>query len=534
MDKKRPDLMIVNPSTNKEVYEELSNDAALEPPFLAALAAGYIRDNGFSVDLLDANVDGLSQERTAEIIKKANPRLIAIIAHGHQPSASSQLMGAIGKLCRELKKITDLPIFLSGIHPSSLPERTLREEACDYVARGEMFKTLLTLLKFLDSKDLAQVPGLCYLDNGKFIINKAAPLIENLDKELSNVAWDLLPGFDKYRAHNWHVFGEDMQRSPYGALYTSLGCPFRCSFCCINAEFKASIADNKVLGSHEGSDEDRLKTLDETIPRIRYWSPDTIIKHLDYMAKKGVKNIKIIDEMFVLNKLHVEGIADRIIERGYKFNIWAYARIDTVRDVELLKKMKKAGINWLALGIESANQSVRDGADKGFTNETIFKHVKQVRDAGINVIGNYMVGLRNDTPESIRQTFEMAKSLKTEWFNVYATMAYPGAPDYAWTKQRGISLPGDKGIPGGWTAYSHHSQYALPLEGEHVTAAEALRARDDFYHNLIEEEDYLAFLKEKFGEKIVNYVKSKIGKRIKRKLLEEPHRVILDSIQKHE
>mgnify|MGYP001570420325 CR=1 FL=1 len=523
MEEENLDLMLVNPSTNEEVYESLSKEAALEPPFLAALTAGFIRDHGFKVALLDANVEGLTQEKTAEIIKKNNPRLIAIIAHGHQPSASSQLMGAIGKLCKEIKKITNTPIFLAGIHPSSLPERTLREESCDFVARGEMYYTILNLLEYLDTKNFEKVPGLCYLDkDGKFIANKAAPLIENLDKELSNVAWDLLPGFDKYRAHNWHVFGENLNRSPYGALYTSLGCPFRCSFCCINAEFKASIADNKNPDSNKGSDDDRLKSIDAAIPRIRYWSPDTIIKHLDYMASQNVKNVKIIDEMFVLNKYHVKGICDKIIERGYKFNIWVYARIDTVKDIELLKKMKQAGINWLALGIESANVEVRHGADKKFSNDDIIKNVRQVQEVGINIIGNYMVGLRNDTPETIKQTFEMAKKLKTEWFNIYATMVYPGAPDYSWARSRGMKIPGDPGIPGGWTAYSHHSWYTLPLDGEYITASEALKARDDFYQGMVSDPEYLQFLKDKFGEKVADYVRSKIGKRINRRILTDP------------
>ena len=369
------DLLIVNPSTNEEVYEALSGEyAALEPPFLSALTAGFIRDHGFKVDLIDANVFEMTQEKTAHLVKEANPKIVAIIAHGHQPSASSQLMGAIGKLCKEIKKITNVPIFLAGTHPSSLPERTLREEKCDFVARGEMFYTLLGLLENIDSKNFDEVEGLCYLDSdGKFIINKAAPLIKDLDKELSNVAWDLLPSFDNYRCHNWHAFGENLNRSPYGAIYTSLGCPFRCSFCCINAEFKASIADNKNEGAYKGTDEDRLKVLDETIPMIRYWSADTIIKHLEYMAKKGVKNLKIIDEMFVLHKKHIESIADKIIEKNLDFNIWAYARVDTVKDKELLDKMKKMGVNWLVLGIESANTDVRQGADKRFSNRYIYK-----------------------------------------------------------------------------------------------------------------------------------------------------------------
>ena len=75
------------------------------------------------------------------------------------------------------------------------------------------------------------------------------------------------------------------------------------------------------------------------------------------MNTYGVRNIKFADEMFVLNQRHVLGICDLIIERGYDLNIWAYARVDTVKD-GMLDKLKRAGFNWLALGIEAANDGV--------------------------------------------------------------------------------------------------------------------------------------------------------------------------------
>ncbi len=531
MSTKGPDVLLVNPSTNEEVYGELAaSNAAREPPFLAALTAGFIRKKGYSVDLLDANVDGLSQQRTAELIQDANPGLVAIIAHGHQPSASSQLMGAVGKLCKEVKGRTNLPIFMSGIHPSSLPERTLREEACDYVAHGEMQYTLLGLLQGSDRPE--KIPGLCYLDNGGvFHANQAASLIKNLTEEFSDVAWDLVPPFSKYRTHNWHAFEDIDTRSPFGALYTSLGCPFKCTFCCINAEFKASIADNQPGIANKGSsDLERLVALDQVNPAIRYWNPQWAVDQITYMAEQGVRHIKIIDEMFYLNPQQLEGIANGLIERGLgdKLNFWAYARIDTIKDNPArLDKMKKAGFNWLCVGIESANTEVRHGADKKFKNEMIFERVRQIENAGINVLGNYMVGLRTDTQESMKQTYQMAKELMTAWFNVYATMAYPGAPDYHWAKQKGVQLPGDPGVPGGWTAYSHHSWYTLPLSTERLSAAEVLDFRDTFYHAIVEDPSYHELLRRRFGEsqgqKIINNLGGK--KKIARRILGDPQPV---------
>lgn len=67
-----------------------------------------------------------------------------------------------------------------------------------------------------------------------------------------------------------------------------------------------------------------------------------------------------------------------IIKRGLKFNMWAYARIDTVRE-DQLALFKRAGINWLALGIEASNQEIRKSIDKGR-----FKNSKYKRHSNIN------------------------------------------------------------------------------------------------------------------------------------------------------
>ncbi len=92
-----------------------------------------------------------------------------------------------------------------------------------------------------------------------------------------------------------------------------------------------------------------------------------------------MRNIKIADEMFVLNRRHVLGICDRIIERGYDLNIWAYTRVDTIKD-GMLDKLKAAGFNWLAIGIEAGAARVRADVDKAFGQEEVYRVIDQVRE----------------------------------------------------------------------------------------------------------------------------------------------------------
>ena len=121
------------------------------------------------------------------------------------------------------------------------------------------------------------------------------------------------------------------KKKPFAALYTSLGCPYKCSFCMIN------IINREDLGENVTS---------ENSNKFRWWPPEFIIKQFDFLANQGVKNIKIADELFVLNPNHFLKICDLIIERGYEFNIWAYSRIDTCKP-EYLEKLKKQELTGL-------------------------------------------------------------------------------------------------------------------------------------------------------------------------------------------
>src|SRR3989338_11346594 len=101
-----PDLLLVNAgNTRKKVYQDLSKSfSAIEPPFWAALTAGFLRKRGYNVAILDANAENLTHEETAERIKILNPRLVDIIVYGQQPSASTQLMGEVLSLTKEIDR----------------------------------------------------------------------------------------------------------------------------------------------------------------------------------------------------------------------------------------------------------------------------------------------------------------------------------------------------------------------------------------------------------------------------------------------
>src|SRR2546430_11861214 len=117
--------------------------------------------------------------------------------------------------------------------------------------------------------------------------------------------------------------------------------------------------------------------------------------------------------MSVLNRRHVLAVCDGIIERGYDLNVWAYTRVDTIKD-GMLDKLKAAGFNWLAFGIEAGADRVRADVDKAFAQDEVYRVIEGVRAAGINVIGNYIFGLPEDDADTMRATFELALDLNCE------------------------------------------------------------------------------------------------------------------------
>jgi len=488
------DLLIVNPGGQDRVYQSLGAGlTAVEPPLWARLIAGYVMDRGFSARILDTDAENIGPDAAAQIAVEHSPRLTAVVVYGHQPSASTQQMAAAGAVCRAIKKLDPAKkIIMLGGHVAALPERTLKEEAVDFVCNGEGPATVHGLLQALSrgrDDSLDEIPGLVWTRRGSFQSNPPAPLIQKLDADLHGNVWHLLP-MDKYRSHNWQCFGDLGARQPYASIYTSLGCPYQCIFCCINAPFGAN--------------------------RYRMRSPDAVAAEVDLLYRRyGVKTIKIIDEMFVLNDRHVTGICERLAQSPYagELNIWAYARVDTVKP-ERLRLLRAAGIRWLALGIESGSAHVRDGAEKSLDEQDIVRIVREIQAADIHVIGNFIFGLPDDDLASMRQTLDLAKELNCEFANFYSAMAYPGSRLYERALEKRWALPA------AWTGFSQHSYDCTPLPTEKVSAADVLRFRDEAFHEYFSSPSYLEAVDRKFGAETRRHIESMTQIRLRRKLLE--------------
>src|SRR5712691_8878649 len=133
------DLLLVHPNSGDAAYGQLADDlVAVEPPLWCRLIAGYIQDRGYSVRIIDAEAEKKSPTQVALDAFALRPRLVCIVAYGHQPSASTQQMETVYEIARQTRSVCGARIVVVGGHVSALPERTLQEcRAVDYVVVGE-------------------------------------------------------------------------------------------------------------------------------------------------------------------------------------------------------------------------------------------------------------------------------------------------------------------------------------------------------------------------------------------------------------
>jgi anaerobic magnesium-protoporphyrin IX monomethyl ester cyclase len=500
------DILFVHPNGSKKIYQDLSkNHSAIEPPIWAAMLANHCRSKGFGVQILDCEAERLSTEESSRVINDINARITCFVVYGQQPSASSQNMQGAVDTSENLRMINNTTkiVFVGG-HIAALPREVLEtESSIDFVCQNEGVYTLSNLLSVENLDDLtylSKVKGLGYRDEGHVILNEPERIVKKKDLEvdLPGMAWDLLPSIKKYRTAGWHSWSNNSEKEPFAALYTSLGCPYKCSFCMIN-----------IINRTDNSSS--ISSADSNV--FRWWNPNFIIKQFDQMALMGVKNVKIADELFVLNPRHFEAICDLIIERDYDFNIWAYSRIDTCKP-KYLEKLKKAGVNWLGLGIENPDQVLRKEVHKGgFKEVKIPEIIEQVRSAGINVGGNYIFGLPTDTMESMKSTLDFALNNLTDMSNMYSAMAYPGSPLYLTAKKKGWRLPGT------YAGYSQHSYETINLPNDNLTSEQILKFRDYAWEKYHTNESYLNHLEKKFGMPARKNLEETTKIKLKRKIL---------------
>ena len=337
--------------------------------------AAILEQNDYEVDVLDLLVSRYTKDKIRRKLEQYQPDIVGVTSVTMNYHTASDIL----KHCKSVNP--DVVTVIGGPHVTFASVETLNEAPwIDIVVMGEGEQTLVDIVS---GKKLDYIDGIAFRSDGVKVTAQRA-LIENLD-ELPLPARHLFPT-SRYHALASHC-----------SLITGRGCPFNCIFC---------------VGSKMGG------------RRARFRDPKLVVDEIEQGLALGFGEVNLEDDLFTLNHTHLHAICDDIIARGLKFKWSVFARVDTVNPV-VLQKLKLAGCDWLCYGIESGNQQILDIVKKKITLDKIRESVKMAKDAGVNVLASFILGLPGETKETLLQTMEFAQELDT-YYGFHVLAPFPG------------------------------------------------------------------------------------------------------------
>ncbi len=308
------------------------------------------------------------------------------------------------KMARAMKaQDPSIKICFVGPHVQIKPSETLLENGeIDFIVRGEFDHAVVEYAQGMPLKDIKNAS---YLKDGKVVHNESRP-------QLHTEELDALPfATDVYAKHlkieNYNV---PFLLNPYVSFYTTRGCPALCTFCLWP----------QTLSGHAW--------------RVR--STENVAREFESAHKlfPQAKEFFFDDDTFNIRKDRVIDLCKKIEHVGHRWS--CTARVHS--DYETLKAMADAGARLLIVGFESGDPQILKNIKKGATVEMARSFVKNCKKAGINVHGDFILGLPGETKETIQKTIDFAKELDCESIQVSLAHAYPGTELYNISAQSGF------------------------------------------------------------------------------------------------
>lgn len=404
-------VLLMNMPSSIELYKKSKLKAAIAPrPFLSlAMLAANVLETGNDAKILDLQLSTQPIKDTVNMINNYNPDFVGLTFTTPLYSEAKRLSNFIRKNFPKIK------IISGGVHTSIVPEQVLKETDIDIAAYGEGD---ITIREIVTGKPLKIIRGIFYKDEkGKIHKNLPRPLVENLDS-LPFPAWHLFP-VDKYKNPKMMA-----RKNPVGTIETSRGCLFSCTYC-----------NKKIFGRC-----------------FRKKSVKRVADEFEHLKKSGFNEVHVWDDMFSTDLQRGKDICDEMIRR--KINIpWQLdcgVRVNSV-DQEFFHKLKKAGCYKVAFGFESGNQKILNRIKKGILLQQSMNAIRMAKEAGLETIGFFMLGLPDETLETMNDTIDFAIKLDPDYAKTTLLVPFPGTEIYNEWKEKGVIKSED------WSKYNDHS-----------------------------------------------------------------------------
>lgn len=317
------------------------------------------------------------------------------------------------KMAEDAKKISNAITVFGGMHPTILPEETARYNDVDYIVAGDGERSFSDMVKSLaEGKEPFNIPGVGGYRDNTFHFTPPAPIERNLDA-LPFPDRDALTHMERHRNY-------------LQAMVASRGCPYKCTFC----------SGRNITGGI-----------------VRYRGMDNVIEEIKYLKEHyGVTHITFYDDAFIINKKKIMELCQKLIHEKMEITWSGFTRADSANK-ELLALMKTAGCIYLGIGVESGSDRTLSKIKKGYTREQAIRGVKLIKESGIDVSINIIIGFPFERVEDVKDSITLIKELEVPT-NINTFTPYPKSELYDECVQRGLI-----GRDVDWGAISQHSPY---------------------------------------------------------------------------
>lgn len=328
------------------------------------------------------------------------------------------------EVAARVKKRSDAIVVMGGSHASAVPQSLLASPHVDYLIRGEGEKPFVELLRrLLGQTPVADMPNLGYKREGAIVCN---PMEDNFPIDELPV-----PDLSDFSPSAYTLAGK-----PMTFAITSRSCPHKCSFCSVHTTFGTN---------------------------YRRRSLENVLEEIVLRYRQGYRVIDFEDDNLTYYKGTFKELCRRLIERFptrelefVAMNGISYLSLDD----ELLELMHRAGFSRLNLALVSSDKAVRETTKRPHTLEAYVKVVNKARRLGFKVVSYQILGLPNESLESMIQTLA---------FNARLPVLLGASPFY-----RTPNAPIARGLELGETDFVTARLTALGIETQHCS-------RDDIY-----------------------------------------------------
>ncbi|MCK5849671.1 MAG: cobalamin-dependent protein [Kiritimatiellae bacterium] len=366
----------------------LEQERGCNPPLGLLYLAGYLeKHSDHSVAVIDSQVERLNYADLKSRIEQASPDVVGITAMTLTLIDVMKTVDIVKQIDKRIK------VVIGGPHVFLFPYETINLPNIDYLVIGEGERTFKELLDNMrDIAKLKKIPGLVFKDNGETINTGQPALIENLD-DLPFPARHLVP----YRDYSSLLAKGDVVTT----IFTSRGCPFKCSFC-----------SRPHLGK-----------------LFRFQSAKRVVDEIELCAKMGIHEFLFYDDTFSVNRNRVIDVCKGIIKRKLNIRWNIRSRVDTIDD-DMLKHLKAAGCQGIHYGVEAGTEKILKVLNKGINLDQVKKTFDLTRKHKIPILAYFMIGNPSETREDIMETFRVARDLNPDYVHMTILTPFPGTKIY--------------------------------------------------------------------------------------------------------